>query len=164
MHDNICSQFNFCSLAGQAETLLKKIQKEGDPPPKKHNLEVIWHPEILIHTARFVFVVQMPDCHCCCQQCENPNFKKINFLSVSSEAETNVSSVQADQEQDDECSGDEDSGCENSPDQGDIMGFSAEAIAEQLTRMDSVRERRGSYLQYIKCLYVPHLHMSTVLQ
>ncbi|XP_010782256.1 ral guanine nucleotide dissociation stimulator-like 1 isoform X2 [Notothenia coriiceps] len=51
------------------------------------------------------------------------------------EADKDVSS--ADEEQDEEASGDDDSGCENSPDQGGFMDFSAAAIADQLTRMDS---------------------------
>lgn len=55
---------------------------------------------------------------------------------MSSEADKDVSS--ADEEQEEEASGDEDSGCENSPDQGGFMEFSAAAIADQLTRMDSV--------------------------
>lgn len=36
VHVNMHSQPNFCSLAGQAEALLKRFQKEGDPPP--HNV------------------------------------------------------------------------------------------------------------------------------
>ncbi|TKS92449.1 Ral guanine nucleotide dissociation stimulator-like 1 [Collichthys lucidus] len=52
-------------------------------------------------------------------------------------AETNVSPAQADMEQAEDGSGDEDSGWENSLDQSGIMDFSAAAIAEQLTRMDS---------------------------
>lgn len=52
---------------------------------------------------------------------------------------SNVAFAAADLEQDEEGSADEDSGCENSRDPGDIMDFSAAAIAEQLTRMDSVR-------------------------
>lgn len=32
VHDDMRSQPNFCSLAGQAEALLKGLQKEGDPP------------------------------------------------------------------------------------------------------------------------------------
>lgn len=42
----------------------------------------------------------------------------------------------------DEESADEDSGQEQSLNEGDIMDFSAVAVAEQLTRMDSVCERR----------------------
>lgn len=64
----------------------------------------------------------------------------IPALCVSSE--TNVSPAQTDLEQDEEGSGEEDSGCENSLDQGGIMDFSAAAIAEQLTRIDSVCEER----------------------
>ena len=58
-----------------------------------------------------------------------------------SEAETSISPARAELLQDEEGSSDEDSGCENSLDQGGIMDFSAAAVAEQLTRMDSVRER-----------------------
>jgi len=61
----------------------------------------------------------------------------------SAETETNVPPAPADTEQDEEGSGDEDSGWEPSPDPGGIMDFSAAAIAEQLTRTDSVRERMG---------------------
>lgn len=53
---------------------------------------------------------------------------------------SNVGFVAADLEQDEEGSADEDSECENSPDPGDVMDFSAAAIAEQLTQIDSVRE------------------------
>lgn len=55
-----------------------------------------------------------------------------------SEVASSGSSASADLEQDDLGSGDEDSGSENSQDQGGIMDFSAAAIAEQLTRADSV--------------------------
>lgn len=61
---------------------------------------------------------------------------------VFSEAETNGISAQADLEQDKEGSGDEGSDCESSPDQGDIMDFSVSAIAEQLTRLDSVSDTK----------------------
>ncbi|CAJ1075411.1 LOW QUALITY PROTEIN: ral guanine nucleotide dissociation stimulator-like 1 [Xyrichtys novacula] len=77
VYDNIHCQPNFCSLAGQAEALLKRFQDEG--------------------------------------------------------AETQTSPAQADLEG----SGGEDSGCDSSLDQGGIMDFSATAIAEQLTRIDS---------------------------
>lgn len=69
-------------------------------------------------------------------------FSFFPVLCFRLEAETNVSPDQADLEQHEEGSDDEDSGCENSLDhQGGVMDFSAAAIAEQLTRMDSVRER-----------------------
>lgn len=55
-----------------------------------------------------------------------------------SEVASSGSSASADLEQDDLWSGDEDSGSENSQDQGGIMDFSAAAIAEQLTQVDSV--------------------------
>ncbi|XP_039978752.1 ral guanine nucleotide dissociation stimulator-like 1 isoform X2 [Xiphias gladius] len=91
------SQSNFCSLAGQAEALLKRFQKE--------------------------------------------------------EAETNVSSGLADLEQKEEGSGDEDSGCENSVYQGDIMDFSAAAVAEQLTRMDSALFVKVVPYQCLGCVW-----------
>ena len=59
-------------------------------------------------------------------------------LGLLSEVASKANSAAADFEQDEDGSGDEDSGCENSPDQGCIMDFSAAAIAEQLTRSDSV--------------------------
>lgn len=34
VHDNMRSQPNFCSLAGQAEALLQRFQKEGESPPQ----------------------------------------------------------------------------------------------------------------------------------
>ena len=129
VHDNMHTQPNFCSLAAQAEALLMKFQKEGDPPA--HNVIVPcdtpswwlvdkWNPSPESHAHFFLFWFP---------------------LCVSSEGETNVSPAQADLEQDEEGSGDEDSGCENFLDQGSIMDFPAVTIAEQLTRMDSVRAR-----------------------
>ncbi len=80
------------------------------------------------------------------------HFFLIPVLCVSSEPEANVSPAQTDLEQDEDGSGDEDSGCDNSLDQGGIMDFSTTAIAEQLTRMDSVRD----------IFYVPHFHICIV--
>lgn len=50
-----------------------------------------------------------------------------------------LSPKSADLEQDEDGTDDEDSGCENPVAQSGIMDFSAAAIAEQLTRIDSVR-------------------------
>ncbi|XP_034449473.1 ral guanine nucleotide dissociation stimulator-like [Hippoglossus hippoglossus] len=96
--DNMRSQPNFCSLAGQAEALLKSFQRE--------------------------------------------------------EPETDVGSALADLDQEAEGSGDdEDSGCENSLDPGGIMDFSAAAVAEQLTRMDSALFVRVVPYQCLGCVW-----------
>lgn len=73
---------------------------------------------------------------------------------VSSEVKSSVSPAQVDLEQDKEGSADEDSGCENSLDQGGVMDFSVAAIAEQLTRIDSVREE----------IYFIHFYCSTKIK
>ncbi|XP_037545354.1 ral guanine nucleotide dissociation stimulator-like 1 [Nematolebias whitei] len=97
VHDNMRSQPNFCSLAGQAEELLKRFQKE--------------------------------------------------------DVASNVGFAAADLEQDEEGSADEDSGCENSPDPGDIMDFSAAAIAEQLTQIDSALFVKVVPYQCLGCVW-----------
>ncbi|XP_053300158.1 ral guanine nucleotide dissociation stimulator [Pleuronectes platessa] len=96
--DNMRTQPNFCSLAGQAEALLKSFQRE--------------------------------------------------------EPETDVGSALADLDQEAEGSGDdEDSGCENSLDSGGILDFSAAAVAEQLTRVDSVLFVRVVPYQCLGCVW-----------
>nr|XP_054594196.1 ral guanine nucleotide dissociation stimulator-like 1 isoform X2 [Nothobranchius furzeri] len=66
-----------------------------------------------------------------------------NFCSLAGQAEQMLRTFQeqaalAALQQDEEASADEDSGCENSSDQSSIMDVSAAAIAEQLTRIDSL--------------------------
>lgn len=109
-------QPNFCSLAGQAEDLLRRFQAEGDPPT-----------HVFVHATMSKSF---------CWSLSHSFWMLLSFLP---EAEGILSPASADQEPDEEGPDDEDSGCENPLDQSGIMDFSAAAIAEQLTRTDSVR-------------------------
>lgn len=113
------SQPNFCSLAAQAEALLQKFMKGNFPP---YNVFVLVSksvpPNIRVGPQSYAYILYL--------------------LYDVSEGATNVSPVQVNLEQDEEGTGDEDSGYENSLYQGGIMDFSAPAIAEELTRIDSV--------------------------
>lgn len=127
VYGDMHSQPNFCSLASQAEELLERFYKEGDHSP--HDMPFLHHG----------FSAQ-PCSQCCWEWCENP-IKVLTFslfLVCVSYVASKVDSAAADLEQDEEGLADEDSECESSLDQGSIMDFSATAIAEQLTRIDSV--------------------------
>jgi len=41
VHNDMRSQPNFSSLAGQADALLKRFQREGDPPPRDKTSKMI---------------------------------------------------------------------------------------------------------------------------
>lgn len=110
------SQPNFSSLAGQAEELLKRLQIEGDPT---YEANVPLCQVVLQKNSLILFLICV----------------------LSAEVEKNVRPAQQDMEQDEEVTDDEDSGLEVSHDPGGILDFPALAIAEQLTRKDSVRGR-----------------------
>lgn len=122
VHDSMRSQPNFCSLAGQAEELLRTFQKEGDPSLRSMTQQ-LWPrtTSCFITLLRGLIALLW-----------------LLLMLALSEVASSGSSASADLEQDDLGSGDEDSGSENSQDQGGIMDFSAAAIAEQLTQVDSV--------------------------